>query len=105
MNRLCRILACGALLLCGAALSGTAPFYHVVKTITLGGEGRWDYVAFDAPSHRLFIARETRVMVVDPDTGKMIGEIAGLNGAHGVALANEIGHGFATSGRDGSVTM
>ena len=105
MNKLYRILSCGALLLCGAVLSGTAPFYRVVKTITLGGEGRWDYVAFDAPGHRLFIARETRIMVVDPDTGKMIGEIPGLNGAHGVALAYETGHGFATSGRDGSVTM
>jgi len=105
MNKLYRILSCSALLLCGAVLSGTAPFYRVVKTITLGGEGRWDYVAFDALGHRLFIARETRIMVVDPDTGKMIGEIPGLNGAHGVALAYETGHGFATSGRDGSVTM
>ena len=105
MNRLYRIFSCGALLLCGAVLSGPAPFYRVVKTITLGGEGRWDYVAFDALGHRLFIARETHVMVVDPDTGKVIGEIPGLNGAHGVAFANETGHGFATSGRDGSVTM
>ncbi len=105
MHRGSRILAFSALLLCGAALSGTAPFYHVAKSITLGGDGRWDYVAFDAPGHRLFIARETRVMVVDPDTGKVLGEIPGLNGAHGVALAYEAGHGFATSGRDGMVTM
>jgi DNA-binding beta-propeller fold protein YncE len=44
-------------------------------------------------------------MVVDEQTGKLLGEIPGLSGAHGVALAYEAGHGFATSGRDSSVTM
>lgn len=88
-----------------AVLSSTAPFYHVTKSIALGGEGRWDYLVLDAAGHRLFIARETRVMVVDPDNGKILGEIPGLNGAHGVAFASETGHGFATSGRDGTVTM
>src|SRR6267154_961783 len=105
VKRQYRILSFCALLLCGAVLSSTAPFYRMVKSITLGGEGRWDYVAFDAPGHRLFIARETRVMVVDPDNGKVLGEIPGLIGAHGVALAYEAGHRFATSGHDGSVTM
>ncbi len=105
MNRLYRILSCSALLLCGAVLSGTVPFYHVAKSITLGGEGRWDYLAFDTHGRRLFIARETRVMVVDPDTGTVLGEVPDLDGAHGVALAYETGHGFATSGHDGSVTM
>ncbi len=105
MNKLSGILSCGALLLCAAVLPTSAPFYHVAKSITLGGEGRWDYLAIDAPGQRLFIARETRVMVVDSDTGAALGEIPGVNGAHGVALASETGHGFATSGRDGTVTM
>ncbi len=105
MNKLCRILSCGAFLLCAGALPSSTPFYHVAKSITLGGEGGWDFLAFDAAGHRLFIARETRVMVVDSDTGTALGEIPGLNGAHGVALASETGHGFATAGRDGAVTM
>jgi YVTN family beta-propeller protein len=44
-------------------------------------------------------------MVVDLGTGKLLGEIPGINGAHGVALAYPDGHGFATGGRDSSVTM
>ena len=59
----------------------------------------------DTARHRLFIARQTRVMVVDPDSGKLLGEVPGLNGAHGVALAYATGHGFATSGHDSTVTM
>jgi len=79
--------------------------YHVSRDIKLGGDGRWDYVTLDSVGHRLFIARQTRVMVVDPSTGKLLGEIPGVNGAHGTALAYAAGHGFATSGRDGSVVM
>jgi DNA-binding beta-propeller fold protein YncE len=79
--------------------------YHVTRDITLGGDGRWDDLTLDSVGHRLFIARQTRVMVVDPVTGKLLGEIPGLNGAHGTALVYATGHGFATSGRDSSVIM
>jgi DNA-binding beta-propeller fold protein YncE len=79
--------------------------YHVLKRYQLGGDGGWDYVALDTVGHRLFIARQNRVMVVDPDHGKVLGEITDLGGAHGVAFAYEAGHGFITSGRDSTVTM
>ena len=79
--------------------------YHVTRDIKLGGEGRWDYVTLDSVEHRLFIARQNRVMVVNPVTGELLGEVPGLNGAHGTAMAYAAGHGFATSGRDSSVIM
>jgi outer membrane protein assembly factor BamB len=96
-----------ALILTLAALSTLAqpsPSYHITQTYTLGGEGRWDYVVPDPPNHRLFIARENRVMVVD-ENGTLLGEVTGINGAHGTALAPSTGHGFATSGNDQSVVM
>jgi DNA-binding beta-propeller fold protein YncE len=71
----------------------------------LGGEGRWDYVVPDPPNHRVFIARENRVMVVDEDRGTLLGEVTGIQGAHGTAVAEASGHGFATSGNDQSVVM
>lgn len=40
--------------------------YHIARDITLGGDGRWDYVVVDTAGHRLFIARQTRIMVVEP---------------------------------------
>ena len=79
--------------------------YHVARQVTLGGDGRWDYIVLDTAGNRLFIARQDRVMVVDPNDGKLVGEIHGLNGAHGVALDYATDHGFATSGHDGTVTM
>src|SRR6266571_6286732 len=105
VNRLSQTLACGVLLLCSALLPLTSQSYHVARRYTLGGDGGWDYLALDTVGHRLFIAHQDRVIVVDPDSGKVLGEIAGLNRAHGVAFAYEAGHGFATSGADSTVTM
>jgi len=86
-------------------LAQSSSSYRITKTYTLGGEGSWDYVVPDPPHHRLFIARQNRVMVVDEDNGTLLGEVTGINGAHGTAVAEDNGHGFATSGRDESVVM
>src|SRR5579864_4203910 len=79
--------------------------YRVTHTYTLGGDGSWDYVVPDPPNHRLFIARQNRVMVVDEDNGMLLGEVTGIQGAHGTAVAQSSGHGFATQGNDQSVAM
>jgi DNA-binding beta-propeller fold protein YncE len=86
-------------------LAQASSSYRVTHTYTLGGEGSWDYIVPDPPNHRLFIARQNRVMVVDEHTGKLLGEVAGIQGAHGTAVAAKSGHGFATSGNDQSVVM
>lgn len=87
------------------ALMAQSPSYHIAQTYILGGEGHWDYVVPDPPNHRLFIARENRVMVVDEEHGTLLGEVTGIKGAHGTAVAASAGRGFATSGNDQSVVM
>ena len=79
--------------------------YRITHTYTLGGDGGWDYIVPDPPNHRLFIGRQNRVMVVDENNGTLLGEVTGIQGAHGTALAAATGHGFATSGNDQSVVM
>ena len=96
-----------SLILAGTAslFAQSSPAYRVTHTYMLGGDGSWDYVIPDPPNHRLFIARQNRVMVVDEDKGTLIGEITGIQGAHGTAIAQASGHGFATQGNDQSVAM
>lgn len=89
--------------LCAAPLFGQS--YEITHTYNVGGDGGWDYVVPDAPNHRLFIARQNRVIVVDMNNGRLIAEVTGINGAHGTALAPGTGHGFATSGNDSSIVM
>lgn len=92
-----------------AVIIGAAPFpgasFHVLRRFTLSGSGSWDYVAIDTSGHRLFIARQNRVMVVDLPSGKLLGEITGLERAHGVAFSYADGKGYATSGDDSTVTI
>ena len=92
-------------LLAAASVSALAAGYHITHTYALGGDGSWDYVVPDPPNHRVFIARQTRLMVVDMNTGALLGEVTGINGAHGTAIAAATGHGFATSGNDKAVVM
>jgi DNA-binding beta-propeller fold protein YncE len=95
-----------ALLLAPATFAAApSPGYHVLHSYTLGGDGFWDYLALDTAGHRLFIARQDRVLVVDPGSGRLLAEIHGLERAHGVAFDDRTGHGFATSGSDASVTI
>ncbi|MGB8010944.1 MAG: YncE family protein [Terriglobales bacterium] len=101
------ILKSAMLLSAALALSvlAVAADYKVVKTWKLGGDGGWDYLTADSAGHRLFIARATRVMVVDTESGKPVGEIPDTAGVHGIALDYEIGRGFTSNGREDTVTV
>ena len=79
--------------------------YKVVNTWKLGGDGGWDYLTADSAGHRLFIARATRVMVIDTESGKQVGEIPDTSGVHGIALDYEIGRGFTSNGREDTVSV
>src|SRR5262252_5529695 len=92
-------------LLVAVSLAQLSASYRITHTYTLGGDGSWDYVVPDPPNHRLFIGRQNRVMVVDENDGKLLGEVTGIQGAHGTAIAAPTRHGFATSGNDQSVVM
>lgn len=89
----------------GTMLSASAPGYKVVKTYKLGGDGGWDYLMLDNSGEHLYISRATRVMVVDVNTGKQVGEIADTPGVHGIALVPDLGKGFTSNGRENTVSI
>jgi YVTN family beta-propeller protein len=93
-----------ALALLPFASSEAAPF-RVLDSFSVAGDGGWDYLTFDRVANRLFIARSTRVQVVDPKNGHVLGEIPDTPGVHGVALAYDMGKGYASNGRDNSITV
>jgi DNA-binding beta-propeller fold protein YncE len=88
-----------------AAQSGGASGYHLIKKVKLGGVGGWDYLEVDAATHRLFISRATHVIVVDPEQGKIVGDIPDTQGVHGIAFAAEFNKGFTTNGRTSDSTI
>lgn len=78
--------------------------YAVAAEFALGGEGRWDLLAVDSARHHLFLSRSDRVDVVDTRNGKLLASIAGVDGAHGIAIAPALRRGFATAGHSDTVT-
>ena len=88
-----------------AAWAASGPGYHVITTWKLGGEGGWDYLTADSDARRLYISRATHVIVLDADSGKTVGDIPDTPGVHGIALAPELGRGFTSNGREGTVSI
>lgn len=79
--------------------------YQVAQALHVGGEGGWDYITVDSQQKRLYVPRSTHTMVLDAATGKTIADIVGQQRNHGVAIVPEVGRGFITDGKDGSVTI
>jgi len=91
--------------LAALAVAAAGPGYHVAKTYKVGGEGGWDYLTADGNARHLYISRGTHVMVLDLDSGNTVGDIPDTQGVHGIALAPELGRGFTSNGREGTVTI
>jgi len=93
-----------ALALGAASAHAQAPAgYKVVKEVPLGAPERWDYVVYDAPSHRVYVAHGDRISVVDAKDGKLIGDVTGVANTHGIGVSN--GKAYTDDGEAGQVIV
>lgn len=74
--------------------------YQLLKEIPIGGEGGWDYASVDSTARRLYVSHASKVVVIDLDADKIVGEITNTPGVHGVAIASDLGKGLVTCGRE-----
>ena len=81
------------------------PTYKVVNKIKIGGASNWDYTFVDSANHRLYVSHGTQTEVIDTTTDKVVGTIPDTNGVHGIAIADDLGKGFTSDGRDNDVTV
>jgi YVTN family beta-propeller protein len=74
--------------------------YRILKTVTVGGDGGFDYIVADSEGRRLYIARSgktnPRLLAFDLDSLKQVGELDGIS-AHGAVVDPANHHGFASS--------
>jgi YVTN family beta-propeller protein len=103
------VLAAMLILMQGCAMLSvhrTSPSnFAVAQRITIGGSGGWDFITFDPVRQRLFVARGDRVQVWSNESKRVVSEIAGTGGVHGVALAQDLQRGFTSNGRANTVTV
>ena len=86
------------------ASSATAQQF-TVRRVGIGGDGGSDYLAADTATGRVYVSRGTHVMVVDGETGKVVGDITGTPRVHGIAFARSAHRGFTTNAGDSTSTM
>jgi YVTN family beta-propeller protein len=92
-----------ALVLAWPSLSQAQTFK--AAKFSIGGDGGTDYLTAEPGTGRVFVSRSTHVMVVDGNTGKVVGDIPDTPRTHGIALAPKSGRGFITNAGDSTVTM
>jgi len=79
--------------------------YRIVSKIPAPGNGGWDYLTVDESASRLYVSHGNEMNVIDLSTNTLIGTIPDTKGVHGIALAQDLGKGFISNGRDTSVTI
>ena len=101
-----------ALLLLGSLAVAVPPqaAYHLLKKYPFGaaaGSTReyFDYVFVDSSARRAYLSHGTEIIVVDVDSGALLGNIGGMKQTHGVAVAAEFNRGFISDGGQGKVIV
>ncbi|HKI47020.1 MAG TPA: hypothetical protein VKA08_16950 [Balneolales bacterium] len=102
-NALAILIVSGILVFFG---SGTAvlaqnskPVYTLERTISLPGNGGYDYLYVDPVTRHLFVTHGSTVNVINLKSGKFIGSVTGLGEDHGVAIDNSLNRGFVSDSR------
>ena len=79
--------------------------YEVKDFIKIGGEAKWDYLTVDNTIQKLFVSNSSKVHVIDLNNNKIVAEISGLSGVHGVVMADEFGKAYISEGGSNSIAV
>ena len=111
------LIACITSLLAWAAMSQAAGGYHLLKKITIPGDGTWDNVGFDNANRHVFVSHGPQLEILNADTFELAGKILAPGadfakpetltgqGVRGGTAAPGLGRGFIPNARDGSVSI
>jgi DNA-binding beta-propeller fold protein YncE len=87
-----------------ALLATTATAQSVSRRIAVP-DGGWDYLSFDAASHRLFVGRSDGVMTIDVTTDKVTSVLTPATRTHAALALGTTGLGAVTSGTAAGVIL
>jgi DNA-binding beta-propeller fold protein YncE len=95
------VLALAWMILAGpVVLSSPLGTYYLVSEIPIGGTGSGSCMAIDPSARRLYLAVTTKIVIIDLETEKVAGAIAGTPGVRAFAIASNLGRGFSRNGRE-----
>ncbi len=102
--KLTRILALALLATTSTCGHADEPAYHVSQIQPLDNGQHWDYLAYDADHHHLFIAHGDHADVYDTLSHQLVGRIDHTSGIHGIAFVPRLDLGFTSNGKRNDVT-
>src|SRR5258708_38608299 len=79
--------------------------YRLVQTIAIAGDDGWDHPTVDSAARRLYVTHGTHVVVIDVDSGKLVGRIDNTPGVHFTVIDPELERGFISNGGAARLTI
>ena len=91
-----------------SAVAMTTPVaggYRLLQTIPVAGDDGWDHPTVDSAARRLYVTHGTHVVVIDVDSGKLVGKINNTPGVHFTVIDPELDRGFISNGGAARLTI
>ena len=82
-----------------------APGFKVTKQFPIPGDAGFDYIVYDNSANRLYVSHGMEVNVLDAGSGEILGKVEDTPGVHGVAIVPALHRGFATNGKEATVSV
>src|SRR5262245_36157346 len=79
--------------------------YRLLQTIPIAGDDGWDHPTVDSAARRLYVTHGTHVVVIDVDSGKLLGRIDNTPGVHFTVIDPELDRGFISNGGAARLTI
>lgn len=79
--------------------------YRLLQTIPVAGDDGWDHPTVDSAARRLYVTHGTHVVVIEVDSGKLLGKIDNTPGAHFTVIDSELDRGFISNGGAARLTI
>jgi YVTN family beta-propeller protein len=78
---------------------------HLLNTFHIASEGKWDYLAVEPNSNKLFVSHGNQVNILNKTTGDSLGIIPNTTGVHGIAFITALQKGYTSNGKANNVTV
>src|SRR5262245_64174698 len=95
------VLGLGAVVMTTPAVGG----YRLLQTIAIAGDEGWDHPTVDSAARRLYVTHGTHVVVIDIDSGRLVGKIDNTPGVHFTVIDPALDRGFISNGGAARLTI
>lgn len=76
---------------------------YLLNTFHIAREGKWDYIAVEPNSNKLFVSHGNQVNILNKTMGDSLGIIPNTTGVYGIAFIVALQKGYTSNGKANNV--